>query len=334
MEKILLTAISIICIMTSNLGLTGCGTIKDKSNISENHPTTISKPSGTSIPNSSTAPATMIPTQPSSSPSGSTTKAIDYNQFIKKVWVVKNWTTNDAYDNYFSFSIYKIANGKLEGKFTIGGIAEPDGEFYSPGYLGNIDGTIHNDTVECQFSDKKGNRGNIKLLFKSKDEIEATIKFEEKSQKNKDKSLDGTFLFRPYNLKDFEGFSPFTNQSFTIDLNSWGTVNFVSGKMLGGNHIPTLVYLTNQDGDIFYYITSFNNVEIYAVSFKDLNKDGLKDIIIIYGVEEDSSSQLAKIFFQKPDGSFYGNGELNQEINESVKNKDIKTVTDYLSKKF
>lgn len=322
--------------MTYNIGLTGCTSMKDKSNISENHPTTMSKNNGTRIPNSSTVPATLMPTQTSSFPSGGSGDAIDYGQYIKKVWVMKNWA-NEA--NSSSFSISKIDNGKIEGKFSTLAMAVPDYYYYVPdhlGYLGSLTGTINNGIAECKFSDKNGDKGNIKLVFKSSDEIEATIKYTEKSQNNKDKSLDGTFRFRPYNLKDIDGFSPFKDQSFTVDLNSWGTVKFVSGKILGGNHIPTVAYLTNKDGDIYYDFTSFipNNVDFYAVSFKDINKDGLKDIIIIYGVEEDSSSQLAKIFFQKPDASFYDDGELDQEINDSVKNKDIKAITDYLSKKF
>ena len=37
-----------------------------------------------------------------------------------------------------------------------------------------------------------------------------------------------------------------------MNLNSWGNVKFVSGKLTGGNHIPTVFYLTNKDGDILY----------------------------------------------------------------------------------
>jgi hypothetical protein len=200
--------------------------------------------------------------------------------------------------------------------------------------LGNINGTINNNTAECQFGDKNGNNGNIKLVLRKNDEIEANIKFTSKSKRNQDKSLDGTFLFRPHNLKDLVGFSPFKDQSFTVDLNSWGIVKFVSGKILGGNHIPTVAFLTNKDGDIYYYFNYIpNNVEFYAVSFQDVNKDGLKDIIIIYGVEENSPYNLVKIFSQNANGLFTID-DLTEEINDSVKDKDIKSITDYLSKKF
>lgn len=340
MKKIRLTAISIICIITFNVGLTGCANIKDNSDISDNHPSTISKTNGTSTPDPSPAPATVMPTQPCSSPSGDNIKAIDYNQYIKKVWIVKSWTEG-AYD-YSSFCIFKIANKKIEGKLSTTVIAIPDYYYYLPdhlGYLGNLTGTINNDTAECQFSDKNGNKGNVKLVFKENDEIEATIIFTYKSQIYKDLSLNGTFLFKPYNLKDIGGgrgsFSSFNDQCFTVDLNSWGKVNFVSGKIISERHIPTVAYLTNKDGDIFYDFTSFlpNNVNVKAVSFKDVNKDGLKDLIIILNVGDDSSWHLARVLFQNPVGSFHYDDKLSQEVNESGNNKDIKTIMDYLSKK-
>lgn len=332
MKKILLTAISIIYIITFSIGITGCGTINDTSGISKNHPTTISNTNVTKNPNATSE--TTIPIQPSSSPSGANITVKDFNQFIKKVWVVKSWNTNESYDNYFSFCIYSIANGKLEGKYSIGAIAEPDNEFYSPDYLGNLTGTINSDAAECQFSDEDGNKGNITLVFNKRDEIEAAIKYTSKSKYNKDKSLNGTFLFRPYNLKDVDGFNPFKDQSFTVDLNSWGNVKFVSGKILGGSHIPTVAYLTNKDNDILYDFTWAipNNVDFFAVSFQDVNKDGLKDIIIIYGVDDDISSSTAKIFTQNTDGVFDVD-EMTQEINDSGNNKDIKTIMDYISKK-
>ncbi|SCW29910.1 hypothetical protein SAMN04487970_10022 [Paenibacillus tianmuensis] len=336
MKKTLLTTISIICIIAFNVGLTGCASIKDKSDISENHPTTMSKTNGTSIPNSSTAPATVMPTQTSSSPSVNSIDAIDYSQYIKKVWVIKNWT-NEA--NNSSFSISKIENGKIEGKFSTLVISVPDYYYYLPdhlGYLGSLTGTINNGIAEGKFNDKNGDKGNIKLVFKSNDEIEATINYTEKSQNSKEKSLDGTFLFRPYNLKDIDGFNPFKDQCFSVDLNSWGNVKFASGKIMGGSHIPTVAYLTNKEDDILYDFTWAipNNVDFYAVSLQDVNKDGLKDIIIIYGVDDDISSSTAKIFTQNTDGVFDVDGDMTQEINDSGNNKDIKTVLDYLSKKF
>ncbi len=67
------------------------------------------------------------------------------------------------------------------------------------------------------------------------------------------------------NLKDVKGLSLIKEQTFNIDLNSWGNVNFVSGKLTGGAHIPVVFYLTTENGDILY---EFNAVLPYSVDVK------------------------------------------------------------------
>lgn len=139
------------------------------------------------------------------------------------------------------------------------------------------------------------------------------------------------------NIKNIKGFAAIENQSFTVDLNSWGNVKFVSGKITGGNHIPTVFYLTNENGDILYSFedTPFPyNVDVKAVSFQDVNKDELKDIIIIVTDNANSGKPISAVWLQNADKKFICDTKLSQEMNESGKNKDIKTVTDYLSKKF
>jgi len=302
MRRICSIVISVICMITFNVGLTDCAPVS----------------------------VTIVPTQLSSSPAVDNTEATDYGQYIKKVWIVKNWYKGAC--NY-SFSISKIANGEIQGKFATGDMAAPGYYYYLHNHLGDLTGTINNGIAECQFSDKDGNKGNVRIVFKTTDEIEATITYVDKSQRYKDYSLDGTFLFRPYNLKDIDRFEPIIDQCFTVDLNSWGTVNFVSGKLVG-RHIPMVFYLTNKDGDVLYNFGNIapDNMNVEAVSFQDVNKDGLMDIIIIIGFDG-GSARIATVLFQQADGSFIIDGGLNAEINVSGNNKDIETITDYLSKK-
>lgn len=130
-----------------------------------------------------------------------------------------------------------------------------------------------------------------------------------------------------------------------MDLNSWGNVKFVSGIYLTEDHIPLAFCLTNKDGDISYDFDSIPNsehfayIEVKAVSFVDVNKGGLKDIIIIVdhkdAVGNDiATKRTAAVYLQKADGSFTIDEKLNQEINDSENNKEVKTVKKYLSQKF
>ncbi|SDH78119.1 hypothetical protein [Desulfosporosinus hippei] len=149
---------------------------------------------------------------------------------------------------------------------------------------------------------------------------------------------EGTFRFTPHNLKDIVGFRPIQNQSFMVDLNSWGKVKFVSGKLTGGNHIPVVFYLTDKDGEILYDFQANlpYMVDVKAVSFEDVSQDGLKDIIIIVddAYPGQGNNPLATVYFQKSDGSFANDLLLDQEINDSKNNRDVKTVESYLAGKY
>ena len=327
-KKLLLTIITMVLL------LAGCGIVTPTNQTQQDEQST----SVTTTTNSAGSKSQGI-SQGAAEPV-ITSDEIDYNPYIKKVWIVKDGTNNDPY-GYPSFCISEIENGKIAGKFSSSGPAVPSNYYYLPDHYEDLTGTIDNGTAECQFSDEKGNKGNIKLVFKANDEIESIIKYTEKSQDNK-YYKDGTFQFRPYNLNnDMKEVSIIKDQSFTVDLNSWGNVRFVTGKAMGGNDKhPTDFYLTDEDENIFYdFDFGIYNIDVNAVSFQDVNKDGLKDIIIIIGesyvVPYGSGKPLgAEVFYQKTDGSFDSEGKLNKELDDSGNYKDIKTVTDYLSKKF
>lgn len=252
-----------------------------------------------------------------------TNSTINYNQYIRKTWVKKSGDYNT------SFTIYNIANGKITGYLdSLYGVAVPN--IYD--LKKNITGTINKNIAECQLSDSKGNKGTIRLVFKENDEIEATIKLTAKSQNTNMQPQEGTFEFIPYKLSSIKGFSLIKDQSFMVNLNSWGNVRFVSGKLTAGNHIPVVFYLTDKEGDILFNFDSSlpYNVDVKAVSFADLNKDGLKDIIIIVD-SNDGVAPVATVYLQKTDGLFTNDPNLDKKINNSGNNKSVKDVKDYLS---
>ncbi len=121
----------------------------------------------------------------------------------------------------------------------------------------------------------------MKLTFKSPSEMTAEIAITKKSEDTVMTIPEGKFDFTPHNLKNIEGFERLRINLFMVDLDSWGKVKFVSGKLTQGNHVPVVFYLTNEEGDIFYEFTNGfpYSVDVEAVSFKDLNNDGLKTLL-------------------------------------------------------
>ncbi|GAA0079007.1 hypothetical protein UT300005_33860 [Clostridium sp. CTA-5] len=249
--------------------------------------------------------------------------SIDYSQYVSKTWVDKNGTNNA------SFCISKIADGKITGRFASNSITIP-GSFE----IGQFNGTINKDTAECQFSDNVGNKGNIKLVFKSNKAIEVSINLTDKLQDTDERPKEGSFQYKPYTINDVKGFSIINSQSFKVSLNSWGNVKFVSGKLIGGSHIPIEFYLVDNEENILYYFdnTLPYGMDIKAVSFEDVNNDSLKDVIVI--VESSDGGEIATVFLQKFGGTFAIDTNLDNEINNSGNNKDINSVKKYLSKKF
>lgn len=315
----------ILVIVTASILLGGCGAkLTTTSVVKKSKPTTVSATNKTAI-------ATVPSTQPVNTTTASTapkSTSINSSQLVHKVWVLKG-ADYDVYTNS-SFCIAKIVNGQITGTF---GIELPDvPDQYQQGKL---TGTIVNNTANCNFDDGKGDSGTVKLVFESSDSVQATFKFTNEDSVYKGLTLNGTFEFRPYSLSDMKDFQVDESQSFTVKLNSLGTVRFLSGIGTGGNHIPTLFYLTDMSGNVIF---DFNaalpyNATVDSVSFQDVNKDGLLDIVTVVH-PNGTSGYVASIYLQKADGIFVPDFQLDQEMNNSGNNTDIKTITKYIAQKF
>ncbi|WP_052410389.1 hypothetical protein [Paenibacillus durus] len=148
------------------------------------------------------------------------------------------------------------------------------------------------------------------------------------------------------NLEDLkkEGLEVLEDQSFWIELENWGKVKFLSVESAMGSLYKLKFFLVDASGKILYefpdfYGNQWNTLfEMKAVSFKDVNKDGLKDIIIIAefmtGVGPDGAEpfNVGDVYFQTKTG-FVNNPELDEAIHDLKKNKTIEMIIEFASKK-
>lgn len=137
-------------------------------------------------------------------------------------------------------------------------------------------------------------------------------------------------------------------QSFDVELNSWGKVQFVSYLPQGNDTFEDVSFLLEKDGAIIYtfpYYCDNNNTEKYvglfdsvaAVGFRDINNDNLQDIIIIINYVTGAGPQgmlprpMTRIFLADEYG-FYIETDLMEEIEENVSknNLTIKMIYDYI----
>jgi hypothetical protein len=233
----------------------------------------------------------------------------DYSQYLKKIWVVADWS-GGAYTNSCSFIISKIENNKIEGSLCTGGVAYPDFFAYSftpRWYSNNLTGTFVDGVGICTFNDGEGTAGIISFTFHENDIIEATYIYTnipEYILELTDFSVTGTYLFRPYTINDV---LPGINNNqllYPVNLDSWGDVNVVTRYYEIPNHPYPMVYLADAQNNILYEFYNFpNGIAISDVLITDLNGDGLKDIKVILDIEPDYS--ISVTFYQMKNGLFY-----------------------------
>jgi hypothetical protein len=137
------------------------------------------------------------------------------------------------------------------------------------------------------------------------------------------------------------------SQSFRTTFEGFGKVRFVSSYGYPEGLRKYFFFLLDDQGHIVYsfpkfygnneWVARYGGVE--AVAFKDVNKDGLKDVIIIASVDNGihgpgrvDEFPIAGIYFQKKNKTFTTLPSLDQVINDQGHNQTIKAVIQYASK--
>lgn len=137
------------------------------------------------------------------------------------------------------------------------------------------------------------------------------------------------------------GFRILKEYSFPVSLEKWGEVYFIAASGEGEFSLDSLyMYLVDQDSNILYEFPSFyGNGSLFsgmrAVNFKDINHDGLKDLIVIgeymRGVGPDGAKgyPVAGVYLQQQ-ASFINLPDLDGELNDTGNNETIDMVVEYL----
>ncbi|WP_342427415.1 DUF4163 domain-containing protein [Paenibacillus sp. FSL L8-0158] len=137
------------------------------------------------------------------------------------------------------------------------------------------------------------------------------------------------------------------SQSFQTTFEGFGKVRFVSTYGYTEGFRKFFFFLLDDQGHILYpfpdfygnreWVARYGGVE--AVAFKDVNKDGLKDVIIIADVDNGihgpgrvDQFPIADIYFQGKNKTFTTIPALDQALNDQEHNQTIKDVIQYVSK--
>lgn len=141
------------------------------------------------------------------------------------------------------------------------------------------------------------------------------------------------------------GFVLIKEQVFPAVLESFGEIEFLPALDTGSNRLA--LFLAGEDGTIVYktdQLESNNrnrgqlnqpNKGIAAVSFQDVNEDGLTDIILIISCENETGEMAGKIYrvgeilFQSEQG-LYRDWRLSDKINRFSMNKSVEFITAFV----
>ena len=151
------------------------------------------------------------------------------------------------------------------------------------------------------------------------------------------------------NAEDVEeyGYTAITIHSFPILLESFGEEEVTFLPIIDNTYHRLAVLILDSSGDVVYKTNQLEtnykwlgrleqpNEELVSVSFQDLNKDGLTDIVLITDCRNDTGEYAEKtykvgdVLFQK-DGSFYRDWRISDKINRFSMNKSIDFITAYV----
>ncbi|MDT8715534.1 hypothetical protein IAI10_02525 [Clostridium sp. 19966] len=273
----------------------------------------------------------------SSTSTANVTSSADYSKYSGN-WVTENSLKND-YKYGLSATIKVDKAGNLTG--TLSDSTE------NATHISNVDikGKIENNKFSYNF-DEDGweHSGTIQMNFND-DKMTLTIKYSDKSSKDNLWGIgEGTFTLVNSNktsssqtltsLKD-GGLVVIDKQCFSVKLENFGTVKFISGLKRENSTQAAAFYLLDSNSNVIYKFPDFYGnskgafKDISAVSFSDVNNDGLKDVIIITDYTINGSTKtISSIYFQHGT-SFANNEALDTKLNNSSSNKDINSVIKY-----
>jgi hypothetical protein len=161
--------------------------------------------------------------------------------------------------------------------------------------LDNITGEITDNKLYYEFTDDGfGNSGTLQFQF-LEDSITVEVSDYHMSDENvSGYGISGTYLFireqqdaEQSNMDELpEDLTIISEQSFQVELNEWGMVYFVSGYYGEGRSADLTFYL-QKEGHVVYEFPKEevdNGLldKVQAIGFRDINKDGKKDVIAIY----------------------------------------------------
>lgn len=196
------------------------------------------------------------------------------------------------------------------------------------------------ELVSCRLRTEDANERyqveQIKSYAKSSDTVAELLGLLQENDGNRE---DGMKAAEEQQAEKLDESRVIAEQSFDVALNQWGETRFVSYAPSGDENFEDVSFLLEKEGEVVYrfpYYYENNNTaddiglfdSVEAVGFRDMNQDGLQDVIVIInyvtgaGLQGMEPRSAVRIFMAEEDGFFIAT-DLMDDIAGNMEEKDL-----------
>ena len=130
------------------------------------------------------------------------------------------------------------------------------------------------------------------------------------------------------------------DQSFWVELEDWGKVRFVSNRQRAGGTSKLGFFLADAEGKTIYRFPEFYGnrwssfFDLKAVAFRDADRDGFKDVLLIadyitgIGPQGAIPFPVGSVYFRRGK-SFSSLPDFDERLNEAKKNESIDMMVEF-----
>lgn len=245
----------------------------------------------------------------------------DYSPYVGKTWVDASWDWGELYHRHVSIYITKIENGVISGHLGLG-LEYPSCASKTLGAYfenGNVEADVRNGISKFTISAENYD-ADVELRFLEDEQIEVTIQYERGDIFNtgdSDVHINGTFIFRPYNITDLLDEQYLTveimeEDAFRVHTDYWEEAYLVPVTYTveleprRGQQFSE-AYLTDSEGDILLYMeVTSNEQEFQDIHEEDIDGDGRMDIkMVITWVPFYPENPVEEIIFRQLESGIY-----------------------------
>lgn len=254
---------------------------------------------------------------------------MDYERYLRKVWVVKAGVGDNVFGMDVGFRITDISNGIVKGNFCVEGIAST-----STFYDNSLEGRIVNNVADCIITRSlsgNDNYGRAVLKFCDDGTIEVLSRYNHVYEHEVTERYEGRYLCRPYNISDMTEREIIDEYTFETELDGWGDiwiVTMLTDVFPEKGYFFSEAYITDEKRNVLFEFRLYSDpyLKVSNVVLEDYDGNGVEDVEFYLTMTKrehdeevmrgETKNTIINVFKQSSPGEFEGENILDAETGE------------------